>query len=95
VRCFEKGDIIHVSGSVDPQRDIEVIELELGLADLDTVDARASTASAKKARAATRTRSEQATCSRSAKAMLLEAGKQLRTHPWTKPQKPRCSTRCS
>ncbi len=37
VRCFTKGDVIHVSGSVDPQRDIEVIEIELGLADLETV----------------------------------------------------------
>src|SRR4029077_10241633 len=37
VRCFSKGDIIHVSGSVDPLRDIEVIELELALADLETV----------------------------------------------------------
>src|SRR6186997_694951 len=38
VRCFAKGDIIHVSGSVDPKRDIEVIELELQLVDLETVD---------------------------------------------------------
>src|SRR6188768_587740 len=37
VRCFAKGDIIHVSGSVDAKRDIEVIEIELQLADLDTV----------------------------------------------------------
>src|SRR6202049_1832565 len=34
VRCFESDDIIHVSGSVDPIRDIEVINLELCLADL-------------------------------------------------------------
>jgi ribosome-binding ATPase len=40
VRCFENDDIIHVSGSVDPLRDIEVINLELGLADLDQVDRR-------------------------------------------------------
>src|SRR6185312_12760905 len=38
VRCFTKGDIIHVSGSVDAKRDIEIIELELQLVDLDTVD---------------------------------------------------------
>ncbi|WP_043766126.1 redox-regulated ATPase YchF [Algiphilus aromaticivorans] len=37
VRCFEDDDIIHVSGSVDPIRDIEVISTELALADLDTV----------------------------------------------------------
>jgi len=40
VRCFENDDIIHVSGSVDPLRDIEVINLELGLADLDQVERR-------------------------------------------------------
>jgi GTP-binding protein YchF len=34
VRCFENDDIVHVSGSVDPVRDIEVINLELALADL-------------------------------------------------------------
>lgn len=37
VRCFEDDDIIHVSGSVDPIRDIETISTELALADLDTV----------------------------------------------------------
>jgi len=37
VRCFDDGDILHVSGSVDPVRDIEVINTELMLADLDTV----------------------------------------------------------
>lgn len=38
VRCFDHPDIIHVSGSVDPGRDIEIINIELALADLDTVD---------------------------------------------------------
>ena len=38
VRCFDHPDIIHVSGSVDPARDIEIINIELALADLDTVD---------------------------------------------------------
>ena len=40
VRCFENQDIIHVDGSVDPIRDIEVINLELVMADLDTVSKR-------------------------------------------------------
>ncbi len=40
VRCFDDDDIIHVAGSVDPARDIEVINLELGLADLDQIDRR-------------------------------------------------------
>ena len=37
VRCFQNQDIIHVEGDVDPIRDIEVINLELVMADLDTV----------------------------------------------------------
>lgn len=40
VRCFDDADVIHVSGSVDPLRDIEVINTELMLADLDTVEKR-------------------------------------------------------
>lgn len=40
VRCFEDDDIIHVSGSVDPLRDIEVINLELALADLAQIEKR-------------------------------------------------------
>ncbi len=40
VRCFEDDDIVHVSGSVDPARDVEVITTELVLADLATVEKR-------------------------------------------------------
>jgi len=40
VRCFEDDDVIHVSGSVGPARDIEVINLELILADLGQVERR-------------------------------------------------------
>ncbi len=40
VRCFEDDDIIHVSGSVDPVRDLEVINLELALADLSQLEKR-------------------------------------------------------
>lgn len=38
VRCFESTDIVHVSGKVDPIADIEVIDTELALADLQTVE---------------------------------------------------------
>src|SRR5262249_11115419 len=38
VRCFEDDNVVHVNGSVDPKRDIEVINTELMLADLDAVD---------------------------------------------------------
>ncbi len=40
VRCFEKGDIIHVEGNVHPVRDIEIITTELILADMETVEKR-------------------------------------------------------
>lgn len=40
VRCFEKSDIIHVEGGVHPIRDIEIINTELILADMDTVEKR-------------------------------------------------------
>lgn len=38
VRCFEDPDVVHVHGSVNPKNDIEVINTELILADLDTVE---------------------------------------------------------
>lgn len=37
VRDFHKGDIIHVNGKVDPQSDIEVINMELAFADIETI----------------------------------------------------------
>ena len=37
VRCFENDDVIHVSGNVDPIRDIEIIHTELVLADLESI----------------------------------------------------------
>ena len=50
VRCFDDANVVHVSGGVDPLRDIEVIDTELCLADLATVD-KALTRYAKQARA--------------------------------------------
>jgi GTP-binding protein YchF len=38
VRCFDDDNVVHVSGSVDPVRDIDVINTELALADLETVE---------------------------------------------------------
>lgn len=40
VRCFENSSIVHVEESVDPIRDIEIVNLELALADLETVNNR-------------------------------------------------------
>jgi hypothetical protein len=38
VRCFEDEDVVHITGQVNPLRDIEVINTELALADLDSVE---------------------------------------------------------
>ncbi|REL38003.1 redox-regulated ATPase YchF [Rhodohalobacter sp. SW132] len=43
VRCFDDGDVIHVEGSVDPARDIGIIEDELILKDLESVEKRYDT----------------------------------------------------
>ncbi len=38
VRCFENSNIVHVEGSVDPLRDVEIINMELIFADLETLE---------------------------------------------------------
>ena len=43
VRCFEDGDIVHVNNKIDPASDIETINIELALADLETVSNRMPT----------------------------------------------------
>jgi GTP-binding protein YchF len=45
VRCFDDGDIVHVHNKVDPAQDMEVIALELALADMETLDKRKERAS--------------------------------------------------
>lgn len=40
VRCFDDGDVVHVEGAVNPLRDIGIIDTELMLADLDSVEKR-------------------------------------------------------
>jgi GTP-binding protein YchF len=45
VRCFEDENVVHVAGSVDPLRDIDIIDLELVLADVDTAEKRVKKAS--------------------------------------------------
>jgi ribosome-binding ATPase len=42
VRCFEDDNVVHVDGSIDPLRDVEVIQTELNLSDLETVEKRIS-----------------------------------------------------
>ena len=40
LRCFDDGNIVHVDGSIDPVRDKEVVDIELQIKDLDTVNSR-------------------------------------------------------
>ncbi|XWX63997.1 redox-regulated ATPase YchF [Desulfitobacterium sp. AusDCA] len=40
VRCFEDSNVVHVEGNIDPKRDIETIELELVLADMESIEKR-------------------------------------------------------
>lgn len=40
LRCFDDGNVVHVDGSVDPVRDKEIIDTELQLKDLETIEAR-------------------------------------------------------
>ncbi len=42
VRCFDDDNVVHVDGSVDPLRDIDVIQTELGLADIEAVERRST-----------------------------------------------------
>lgn len=47
LRCFEDGDITHVEGTIDPLRDAEIIELELILADMESLEKRVDNAKKK------------------------------------------------
>jgi hypothetical protein len=49
VRCFDDGNVVHVAGKVDPLADIEVINTELALADMETVE-KATARESKKAK---------------------------------------------
>jgi ribosome-binding ATPase len=86
LRCFEDGDVTHVSGGVDPVRDAEIVETELMLADLESLDRRVDAAT-KKARGN----------DKEAKALLaimepvlaaLQAGKPARSVPIADEQRP-------
>src|SRR5580700_1844959 len=47
LRCFEDGNVTHVEGSIDPIRDAEVVETELMIADLDSLEKRVHAAEKK------------------------------------------------
>ena len=78
VRCFEDPDIAHVEGSVEPARDIEIVEIELALADLATMQRRADRLE-REARADGKVRPKAEAARRLI--AVLEAGQPARTFP--------------
>jgi hypothetical protein len=83
VRCFDDPDVVHVDGTVNPRRDIEVIETELILKDLETVDRRWSEALKRAKAGDRRSRAEADTLSRIRE--HLGGGRLARYLPLTSP----------
>jgi hypothetical protein len=80
VRAFEDPAVFHASGSVDPLRDIEVMNLELAIADLSLVELRLERIAQEQKRKADAERAEEAALLQTLKP-YLESGKSLREHP--------------
>ena len=81
VRCFSAASVVHTSETIDPIRDIEIVELELALADLDTLDRNIERV-AKTARSGDKTSAaDQALFERAQEA--LNQNQSLRCLPWT------------
>lgn len=76
VRCFENQDIVHVDGDINPQRDVETINLELIFSDIDAVEKKLEKA-IKAARADKKMQVEVDTLTRAK--THLEAGRPIRT----------------
>jgi GTP-binding protein YchF len=76
LRCFEGGDVTHVEGSVDPVRDAEIVETELMLADLESLEKRLAAAQ-KKAKGGDKEAAEQIAVMEPA-IKLLQDGKPAR-----------------
>ena len=74
VRCFENDDIVHVAGRIDPLSDLEIINTELALADLASVD-KAWIAPPRPPRAGTRKRCGGASCSSACARCSMRAGR--------------------
>jgi ribosome-binding ATPase len=79
VRCFEDPDVAHVAGQVDPVRDVEVVETELLLRDLETVDKRLERTSGQARSGDETARADVATLQRLRE--HLEAGEPARSFP--------------
>jgi ribosome-binding ATPase len=81
VRCFEDSHVVHVEGSVDPVRDVEIIETELLLADLETVNRRLERA-AKMARVGQK-EAKRAVDTMQRVAAVIDEGMPLRSADWS------------
>ncbi len=81
VRCFERAGVQHVSGKLEPAADAEIVDLELGQADLGTIE-RNLERTAKKARAGDREAGATMQALDKAKAHL-QGGAPLRTGTWS------------
>ncbi|MEA5000996.1 MAG: redox-regulated ATPase YchF [Endomicrobiaceae bacterium] len=77
VRCYENPDITHVTGGVDPLRDIDIIDTELMLADLDAVNKKLEKAQ-RDAKSRSKTALQEKDLAEKIK-IHLEAGKPVRT----------------
>jgi GTP-binding protein YchF len=89
VRCFDNPDIIHVNNKVDPQSDMETVNIELALADLDTLAKRRERAErTAKVQAAPEKKAADLVLSALAKiSPLLEDGKAARNAPLSDDEK--------
>lgn len=85
VRAFDDPAVFHASGSVDPLRDIEVMNLELAITDLTLVDLRLERIGQEQKRKADPDRVEEAALLQTLKP-YLESGKSLREHPMEETQ---------
>ena len=80
VRCFEQQDVAHMYGSLDPKRDVDIINTELVLADLETVEKRMEKTEKLLRVGDKKAEAEMAVC-RKVKSWL-EEGNPLRTLQW-------------
>jgi len=87
VRCFEDPDIIHVSDRIDPKSDIETINIELALADLDTLTRRRERAERNMKVQAEKKAAETVLSALAKINPLLEDGKSARRAPLTDEEK--------
>ena len=85
VRCFDHHDVIHVSGKVDPAADIELINIELALADLDAIE-KALLKNQKDVKRGDKTAKETEVLLQRVQSQL-RAGKPVRTLPLTENEK--------